>query len=62
MLLLAEDLLLLLTDDTSGRLSVPLVEVNVLLVGANLVELTLMGKVHLSRERPSDRFRFIPAR
>ncbi|HZA87403.1 MAG TPA: GPP34 family phosphoprotein, partial [Acidimicrobiales bacterium] len=59
MLLLAEDLLLLLTDDTSGRLSVPRVEVNVLLVGANLVELTLMGKVDLSREMPRDRFRFV---
>lgn len=58
MLLLAEDLLLLLTDDTSGRLSVPSSEVDVLLVGANLVELTLMGKVDLSREMRRDRFRF----
>ena len=67
-MLIAEDLLLLLTDDTSGRLStaaaIPAwlstwavggqvstsaVEVEVLLAGANLVELALMGRV-VSRE------------
>jgi Golgi phosphoprotein 3 (GPP34) len=66
--LLAEDLLLLLTDDTSGklptgavraslstffvggRLSISADEVEVLLAGANLVELALMGRVAISRE------------
>jgi hypothetical protein len=53
-LLLAEDLLLLLTDDR-GRLSAPSAEVDVLLVGANLVELALMGKVAFSLGRFWDR-------
>ncbi|MGE5286553.1 MAG: GOLPH3/VPS74 family protein [Micromonosporaceae bacterium] len=49
-MLIAEDLLLLVTDDASGRLSVPAAQVDAGLGGANLVELTLMNKVDLSRE------------
>jgi hypothetical protein len=49
-MLLAEDLLLLVTDDTSGRLSAPAVQVDAVLGGANLVELTLLNKVDLSGE------------
>jgi hypothetical protein len=49
-MLLAEDLLLLITDDTSGRLSAPAAQVDAGLGGANLVELTLMNKVDLSGE------------
>ncbi len=49
-MLLAEDLLLLLTDDASGRLSVPAAQVDAGLGGANLLELTLMNKVDLSGE------------
>ncbi len=49
-MLLAEDLLLLVTDDASGRLSVPGAQVDAGLGGANLVELTLMHKVDLSGE------------
>lgn len=45
---LAEDLLLLVTDDTSGRLSAPAAQVDAGLGGANLVELTLLNKVDLS--------------
>jgi Golgi phosphoprotein 3 (GPP34) len=48
--LIAEDLLLLLTDDAGGRLSVPAAQVDVALGGANLVELTLLNKVDLSGE------------
>lgn len=47
-MLLAEDLLLLVTDDTSGRLSAPAAQVDAGLGGANLVELTLLNKVDLS--------------
>jgi Golgi phosphoprotein 3 (GPP34) len=47
-MLLAEDLLLLLTDDVSGRLIVPAQPADAGLAGANLVELTLLGKVGLS--------------
>ena len=47
-MLLAEDLLLLVTDDTSGKLSAPLAQVDVGLGGANLVELTLLHKVDIS--------------
>ena len=50
-MLLAEDLLLLVTDDTSGRLSAPVAQVDAGLGGANLVELTLLNKVDLSGER-----------
>ncbi|MFY9932380.1 MAG: GPP34 family phosphoprotein, partial [Streptosporangiaceae bacterium] len=47
-MLLAEDLLLLLTDDATGKLRSPAGETDIALGGANLVELTLMGKVSLS--------------
>ena len=50
-MLLAEDLLLLVTDDTSGRLAVPGVQVDAGLGGANLVELTLLGKVDVAGEQ-----------
>jgi hypothetical protein len=49
-MLIAEDLLLLVTDDTSGRLSAPAAQVDAGLGGANLVELTLNNKVGLSGE------------
>ena len=48
--LLAEELLLLVTDDVSGRLSAPAAQVDVALGGANLLELTLLTKVDLSGE------------
>src|SRR5215469_3289430 len=51
MLLLAEDLLLLVTDDASGRLSAPAEQVDAGLGGANLIELTLRNKVDLSGEQ-----------
>lgn len=44
-MLIAEDLLLLLTDDATGKLVVPAQRVDLGLGGANLVELTLNGKV-----------------
>ncbi len=47
-MLIAEDLLLLLTGDASGRLAVPAAQADAALGGANLVELALMGKVDLS--------------
>jgi Golgi phosphoprotein 3 (GPP34) len=47
-MLLAEDLLLLVTDDASGRLSVPAAQADAGLGGANLLELALMNKVGLS--------------
>jgi len=47
---MAEDLLLLVTDDASGRLSAPAAQVDAGLGGANLVELTLRNKVDLSSE------------
>jgi Golgi phosphoprotein 3 GPP34 len=47
-MLLAEDLLLLVTDDASGRLSVPTVQADAGLGGANLLELALVNKVGLS--------------
>jgi len=49
-MLIAEDLLLLVTDDASGRLSAQEAQVDAGLGGANLVELTLMRKVDLSGE------------
>lgn len=49
-MLLAEDLLLLVTDNASGRLPIPAAQVNAGLGGANLLELTLTGKVGLSGE------------
>jgi len=47
-MLIAEDLLLLVTDDLSGRMSAPGATVDAGLGGANLIELTLRGKVDLS--------------
>jgi Golgi phosphoprotein 3 (GPP34) len=47
-MLLAEDLLLLVTDDASGRLCVPAAQVDIGLAGANLLELALMTRVSLS--------------
>jgi len=47
-MLLAEDLLLLVTDDASGQLCVPAAAVDAGLGGANLLELALMNKVSLS--------------
>jgi Golgi phosphoprotein 3 (GPP34) len=49
-MLLAEDLLLLVTDDASGRLSAAGSQLDAGLGGANLIELTLMGKVDLAGE------------
>jgi hypothetical protein len=49
-MLIAEDLLLLLTDDTSGRLAVPAAQADAALGGAALAELALLGKVDLSSE------------
>lgn len=46
--LLAEDLLLLLTDDDTGKLAAPSTEVDVALGGALLVELTLMWRVDIA--------------
>jgi hypothetical protein len=54
-MLLAEDLLLLVTDDTSGQLSVPAGQVDAGLGGANLVELAMMDKVDLSGEGEAGR-------
>lgn len=50
-MLLAEDLLLLVTDDASGRLSAPAEQVDAGLGGANLVELTLRDKVNLAGDQ-----------
>ena len=47
-MLIAEDLLLLVTDDASGRLLAPAAQIDAGLGGANLVELTLNNKVDLS--------------
>ena len=59
-MLLAEDLLLLVTDDVSGRLSAPAEQVDAGLGGANLVELTLRNKVDLTGEQdPGKRGRII---
>jgi hypothetical protein len=54
-MLLAEDLLLLVTDDGSGQLTVPAAQVDAGLGGANLVELALMNKVDLSAEGEAGR-------
>jgi Golgi phosphoprotein 3 (GPP34) len=54
-MLLAEDLLLLVTDDGSGQLSAPAAQVDAGLAGANLVELALMNKVDLSAEGDESR-------
>src|SRR5215471_11871474 len=59
-MLLAEDLLLLVTDDASGRLSAPAEQVDAGLGGANLVELTLRNKVDLTgAQDPGKRGRII---
>ncbi len=50
-MLLAEDLLLLVTDDASGRLAASGSQVDAGLGGANLVELTLLGKVDITGEQ-----------
>src|ERR1700753_780472 len=50
-MLLAEDLLLLVTDDASGRLSVPGVQADAGLGGASRVELTLRGQVDVAGEQ-----------
>jgi Golgi phosphoprotein 3 (GPP34) len=49
-MLLAENLLLLVTDEASGRLCVPTDQLDPALAGANLVQLTMMGRVDLSGE------------
>ena len=49
-MLLAEELLLLVTDDASGRLSAPAAQVDAGLGGANLIELTFMNKVDITGE------------
>src|SRR5437660_11076479 len=54
-MLLAEDLLLLVTDDASGRLAAPGAQVDAGLGGANLVELTLLGKVDVTGEQDQGR-------
>jgi hypothetical protein len=46
-MLLAEDLLLLLTNDTTGKLLLPAEQVDIALGGANLLELTLLERVGL---------------
>ena len=47
-MLLAEDLLLLLTDDDTGKLAASSAEVDVALGGALLVELALMQRVDVA--------------
>lgn len=54
-MLLAEDLLLLVTDDASGRLSVPAAQADAGLGGANLLELALMNKIGLSGSRDASK-------
>ena len=54
-MLLAEDLLLLVTDDATGRLSVSREPADAGLGGANLAELTLLGKVDVSGEQDQGR-------
>lgn len=48
-MLIAEDLLLLLTDDDTGRLAASSAQVDVALGGALLVELTLMQRVDIAQ-------------
>jgi len=50
-MLLAEDLLLLVTDDAAGRLAVPGEPADAGLGGANLAELTLRGQVDVSGDQ-----------
>lgn len=49
-MLIAEDLLLLVTDDDTGKLSGSAYEIEAGLAGAVLLELTLMSKVDLTHE------------
>src|ERR1700685_2897175 len=49
-MLLAQNLLLLVTDDASGRLYVPTDQLDPALAGANRIQLTMMGGVDLSGE------------
>ena len=49
--MLAEDLLLLLTDDATGKLLLPAEQVDIALGGANLLELTLLERVSLDDEK-----------
>lgn len=49
-MLVAEDLLLLLTDDDTGKLTVSASEADIALGGATLVELTLMDRVDLTTD------------
>jgi hypothetical protein len=49
-MLLAEDLLLLVTDDDTGKLVVSGAEVDLALGGAQLIELTLLGRVDVTGE------------
>src|SRR3984957_15169825 len=46
-MLLAEDLLLLVTDDASGRLYVPTDQLDPALAGSNLFQLTMWGRLDL---------------
>ncbi|HEX6870514.1 MAG TPA: GPP34 family phosphoprotein [Micromonosporaceae bacterium] len=54
-MLIAEDLLLLVTDDASGRLTAAGEQVDIGLAGANLLELALLNKVDLSGDRDGGR-------
>lgn len=54
-MLIAEDLLLLLTDDGTGKLRMPAVQVEFALAGANLIELTLMDRVELAWDGHRDK-------
>jgi Golgi phosphoprotein 3 (GPP34) len=50
-MLLAEDLLLLLTDDDTGKLQVSGYEIDIALAGAQLIDLSLAGRVELEDKR-----------
>ncbi|HET9860845.1 MAG TPA: GPP34 family phosphoprotein [Nocardioidaceae bacterium] len=54
-MLIAEDLLLLLTDDAAGKLAVSGVEADIALGGANLVELALLERVDVTGEADGGR-------
>ena len=54
-MLLAEDLLLLVTNDATGRLSVSGESADAGLGGANLAELTLRGQVDISGDQDQGR-------
>ncbi len=58
-MLLAEDLLLLLTDDGTGRLVASGAQVDVALGGAELVDLTLAGRVDVTGEGEGRRGRLV---